>query len=124
MQESNVPEAGMARARVVRLGLPADRLPRHRAPHRPLVRRRRRHAEKTSSPSSFGKTVRRFAKHALYALFALLLAHVLLSYFISLPRLYAMMQHAPGENWGSFVFVRPHWEHKKDGNKTHDLHVF
>ncbi len=57
------------------------------------------------TPSSFGKTVRRFAKHALYALFALLLAHVLLSYFISLPRLYAMMQHAPGENWGSFAFV-------------------
>jgi cytochrome c oxidase accessory protein FixG len=55
--------------------------------------------------STFGKTLRRFAKHALYALFSLLLAHVLLSYFVSLPRLYAMMTHAPGENLGSFAFV-------------------
>ena len=30
---------------------------------------------------------------------------MLLSYFVSLPRLYAMMTHAPGENWTSFVFV-------------------
>ena len=57
------------------------------------------------TPSAFGKTVRRFAKHALYSLFSLLLAHVLLSYFVSLPRLYAMMSHSPGENWASFLFV-------------------
>ncbi|MEP6668772.1 MAG: cytochrome c oxidase accessory protein CcoG [Chthoniobacter sp.] len=57
------------------------------------------------TPSSFGKTIRRFAKHSLYALVSLLLAHVLLSYFVSLPRLYTMMTQAPGENWGAFVFV-------------------
>ena len=57
------------------------------------------------SPWTFSKTVRRSAKHVLYALFSLLLAHVLLSYFVSLPRLYAMMRHAPGENFGSFAFV-------------------
>ncbi len=57
------------------------------------------------APGSFSKTVRRGAKHLLYALFSLLLAHVLLSYFVSLPRLYAMMTHSPGENWSAFAFV-------------------
>ena len=57
------------------------------------------------SPWTLNKTVRRVAKHTLYVLFSLLLAHVLLSYFVSLPRLYAMMRHSPGENFGSFAFV-------------------
>lgn len=58
-----------------------------------------------ASPWTFNKTVRRVAKHTLYVLYALLLAHVLLSYFVSLPRLYTMMRHAPGENFASFAFV-------------------
>jgi cytochrome c oxidase accessory protein FixG len=57
------------------------------------------------APGSLSKLVRRGAKHALYVLFSLLLAHVLLSYFVSLPRLYAMMTHAPIENWSAFAFV-------------------
>jgi cytochrome c oxidase accessory protein FixG len=51
------------------------------------------------------KVMRRSAKHLLYVLFALLLAHVLLSYFVSLPRLYGMMQHSPLENWSAFLFI-------------------
>ena len=58
-----------------------------------------------TSQWTFNKTVRRFSKHLLYALFALLLSHVLLSYFVSLPELYKMMTHAPGEHWGAFAFV-------------------
>ncbi len=57
------------------------------------------------SPWTLSKSVRRGAKHVFYGLFSLLLAHVLLSYFVSLPRLYAMMRHAPAENLGSFAFV-------------------
>jgi cytochrome c oxidase accessory protein FixG len=57
------------------------------------------------SPWTLNKTVRRGAKHLLYFAFSFLLAHVLLSYFVSLPRLYGMMTHAPGENWAVFVFV-------------------
>lgn len=57
------------------------------------------------APWTAGKILRRSAKHALYAVFALLLAHVLLSYFISIPKLYGMMTHAPEENWGAFLFV-------------------
>ena len=51
------------------------------------------------------KTLRRSAKHALYLVFVLILAHILLSYFVSLPRLYAMMTQAPTQNWGAFLFV-------------------
>jgi cytochrome c oxidase accessory protein FixG len=54
---------------------------------------------------TLSKTVRRSAKHVLYALLVLLLAHIFLSYFVSLPRLYAMMTQSPAENWGAFVFV-------------------
>jgi cytochrome c oxidase accessory protein FixG len=57
------------------------------------------------APATLSKTLRRASKHALYLLSALLLAHVLLSYFVSLPRLYAMMTHAPGDNWPAFLFV-------------------
>ncbi len=57
------------------------------------------------APWTYQKTFRRLTKHALYLSFALLLAHVLLSYFVSLPRVYAMVTHAPSENWVAFVFV-------------------
>jgi cytochrome c oxidase accessory protein FixG len=57
------------------------------------------------SPWTAEKVLRRGAKHALYLLLSLLLAHVLLSYFVSIPRLYAMMSQSPAENWGSFAFV-------------------
>ena len=57
------------------------------------------------APWTLTKTLRRGLKHAVLAGFALLLAHVFLSYFISLPRLYSMMRHAPGENWSAFLFV-------------------
>jgi cytochrome c oxidase accessory protein FixG len=58
-----------------------------------------------AAPWSGAKVIRRGLKHSLYLLFSLLLAHVLLSYFISLPELYAMVTHAPSENWASFLFV-------------------
>jgi len=63
--------------------------------------RRRR----TRANASFVSTVRSGLKHVLYALFSLTLAHVLLSYFVSLPSLYAMMRQSPGENWSAFLFV-------------------
>ena len=40
-------------------------------------------------PWTFSKSIRRGLKNAAYALFALLLAHVFMSYFVSLPSLYA-----------------------------------
>jgi len=58
-----------------------------------------------AAPWTLTKTLRRGLKHLLFTLFALILANVLLSYFVSLPRLYTMIRQSPGENWGTFVFV-------------------
>ena len=51
------------------------------------------------------KTLRRGTKLILIGLFAFVVAHVFLSYFVSLPKLYQMMRHSPRENWSAFVFV-------------------
>jgi len=56
-------------------------------------------------PTSATMGLRKAATQVVFALFALAIAHVFLSYFVSIPRLYEMMRRAPGENWGSFVFV-------------------
>jgi len=51
------------------------------------------------------QSLRRAFKQAMYVLFALALAHVFLSYFVSLPQLWKMMAVSPAEHWSSFVFV-------------------
>jgi cytochrome c oxidase accessory protein FixG len=56
-------------------------------------------------PWTAEKTLRRGATQVFTAFFALLIAHVFVSYFVSLSRLYQMMHHAPGDNWPSFVSV-------------------
>lgn len=57
------------------------------------------------APWTAGKILRRALKHGIYILLAAAIAHMFLSYFVSLPGLYDMMGHAPAENWGTFVFV-------------------
>jgi cytochrome c oxidase accessory protein FixG len=56
-------------------------------------------------PWSSEKVLRRGAAQLAMGLFAIGVAHVFLSYFVSIPALYKMMTHAPGENWGAFVFM-------------------
>jgi cytochrome c oxidase accessory protein FixG len=51
------------------------------------------------------QSLRRGLKQVLYAFFALALAHVFLSYFVSLPRLWKMMATSPAEHWSAFLFV-------------------
>ena len=58
-----------------------------------------------ASPWTLGKTIKRAVKQAFLAGFALLLAHVFMSYFVSLPGLYKMVHQAPAANWGVFLFV-------------------
>lgn len=58
-----------------------------------------------TAPLGLSKAFRRVLKHALFFLFAALIAHVFMAYFVSLPTLYAMVHHSPRENWGVFVFV-------------------
>lgn len=56
-------------------------------------------------PLSVRKAVKRIVKHGFYGIVSLAIAHLFLSYFVSIPELWAMMREAPGEHWASFVFV-------------------
>lgn len=58
-----------------------------------------------AAPWTTEKLFKRGWKYALFALFALLLAHVFLSYFVSLPGLYSMVLRSPLEHWSAFLFV-------------------
>ncbi len=57
------------------------------------------------SPWTLRKLLRRGGKMLTLAVFALLIAHVFISYFVSIPRLYSMMRQGPFENFGAFTFV-------------------
>ena len=51
------------------------------------------------------KVVRRGAKHAGFAVLSLVITHLFLAYFVSVPALWSMMRAAPGEHGGAFLFV-------------------
>ncbi|HZP59032.1 MAG TPA: cytochrome c oxidase accessory protein CcoG [Opitutaceae bacterium] len=63
----------------------------------------RRHLD--AAPWSARKIFLRGAKHAIYLGLAAAIAHVLLSYFVSLPALWSMMRAAPAANLGKFLFI-------------------
>lgn len=48
-----------------------------------------------AAPWTAGKITRRVIKHSLYILSSLIIAHIFLSYFVSLEKLYEMMHHSP-----------------------------
>jgi cytochrome c oxidase accessory protein FixG len=56
-------------------------------------------------PWTAEKIMKRGGKNLVFFVFAALLSHVFLSYYVSPAGLSAMMHGAPAENWGSFVFV-------------------
>jgi cytochrome c oxidase accessory protein FixG len=51
------------------------------------------------------KTLKRGATLVFFGLFAFVVAHVFLAYFVSIPKLYEWMRHSPREHWAAFVFV-------------------
>lgn len=51
------------------------------------------------------KVIKRVAKHAIFLVISLLIAHMFLAYFVSIPGLYQMARHSPFEHLGSFLFV-------------------
>jgi len=57
------------------------------------------------SANDFRKISRRIIKHGLYVIAATLIAHVFLSYFVSLPRLYQYMQDGPVRHIAVFGVV-------------------
>jgi cytochrome c oxidase accessory protein FixG len=57
------------------------------------------------APMSAGKLARKALKHGIFVIFALAVAHVFLSYFVSLPRLFAMMRSSPADHPVAFLWV-------------------
>jgi len=63
---------------------------------------RRRLAEAPWTPL---KIVRRVAKHAIFLAIAFLIVHLILAYFVSLPGLWSLITHSPGDHLGLFTFA-------------------
>lgn len=57
------------------------------------------------APLTVGKALRRVFKHGIYLVLSAFIAHVFLSYFVSLRQLYAMMQGPPSQHWLAFGVV-------------------
>lgn len=57
------------------------------------------------APWTGGKVLKRGLAHASFLVLSLLIAHMLLAYFVSLPRVWEMITHSPAEHWGVFVFM-------------------
>jgi cytochrome c oxidase accessory protein FixG len=64
----------------------------------------RRAAREKAGPS-LALVSRKALKHAAFLAISLLVAHVFLSYFVSIPRLFEMMQQAPREHPEAFAWV-------------------
>ncbi len=56
-------------------------------------------------PWTLDKIARRTVKQALFVALSAAVAHLMLAYFVSVPELWSMVRAAPGEHWGSFLFV-------------------
>ena len=65
------------------------------------VQRRALHA----APWTGRKIFKRVAKHTAFILFSAIITHLFLAYYVSLPEVWQMVQSAPAEHWGAFVFV-------------------
>ena len=52
-----------------------------------------------------GKVARRVFKHGVYLILCALIAHLFLSYFVSIPVLYRIAHLSPLQNWSTFLFV-------------------
>lgn len=58
-----------------------------------------------NGPMTEEKIAKLILKHGLYVVVSLIITHLFLAYFVSLPELWAMMHEQPGEHWSAFVFV-------------------
>jgi cytochrome c oxidase accessory protein FixG len=58
-----------------------------------------------AAPLNAAKVTKRVLKHGLYLLASALIAHIFLSYFVSIPRLYAAMKQGPLDHATSFGVV-------------------
>ena len=66
---------------------------------------REKHQRRDAGPPSFGRIARKAAKHAAFVLVSVLVAHVVLAYFVSLPHAFAMVRGSPGAHPEAFAWV-------------------
>jgi cytochrome c oxidase accessory protein FixG len=60
---------------------------------------------RNAGPLSWDKLWRKTLKHAVFLVLAFLVAHIIVSYFVSLPGLYAMVLHSPAAHPEAFVWA-------------------
>jgi len=58
-----------------------------------------------AAPWSPNKIARRALKHTAYLLVSIVLTHLFLAYFVSVPEVWHMVSAAPSEHWSTFVFM-------------------
>ena len=58
-----------------------------------------------AGPASFDRVWRKALKHAVFLALAIVLAHVLLSYFVSLPGVFAFVKGAPSQHFEAFAWT-------------------
>ncbi len=63
------------------------------------------HMRRDDGPITFGRAARKIAKHAAFALVSVLIANIVLSYFVSLPTVMRMVRAAPGAHPEAFAWV-------------------
>ena len=61
--------------------------------------------KRKQAPWNFDKVIRRAIKHVLYAVSSLLIAHVVLSYFVSLPHMFQMVRQNPSAHPEAFLWT-------------------
>ncbi len=66
---------------------------------------REKHLRRDAGPVTFGRVARKVAKHALFVVASLAVAHVVLAYFVSLPRAFAMVRSSPAAHPEAFAWV-------------------
>lgn len=57
------------------------------------------------APWSPEKAIKRVSKHVLFVLISAIIAHIFLSYFVSIPELWQWMRQSPLEHWKAFLFI-------------------
>jgi len=58
-----------------------------------------------AAPWNLSKVLKRGTKHVAFVILTLAVAHILMAYFVSIPKLWDMMHASPSENWKTFLFV-------------------
>jgi cytochrome c oxidase accessory protein FixG len=63
------------------------------------------HLRRDAGPTTFDKAWRKATKHAIFLLIAVVLAHVLLAYFVSLPGVFTFISGAPSKHAEAFTWT-------------------